>query len=122
MAFACQCLPLTFEQEVQSSNSIFHGRVISVDHYLFNIEIIYAWKGEFATKTFQLIQGETSCEKRTFELNKEYLFYLKGKSVYNCSRTDEYQLTMDSELLDLKFKNIGDQEINRIKFYYRQGE
>lgn len=116
MALACQCLPLTFEQEVQSSASIFHGRVILVDHYEFDIEIIHVWKGEFTTKTFKLIQGETSCEKRTFELNKEYLFYLKGKSVFNCSRTNEYQLTMDSALLDMKFKNIGDRKLIESNF------
>jgi hypothetical protein len=110
-ALACNCLPLTFEQEVQLSNSIFYGRVIAVDKYKFDIEVIHVWKGEFTTSTFQLIQGETSCEKRTFELNKEYLFYLKGKSVFNCSRSHEYQSTMDPELLDLKFENIGDKKL-----------
>lgn len=109
-ALSCQCIPLAFEQEVQSSNNIFHGRVVLVDQYTFEIEIIQVWKGEFATKTFHLKQGETSCERRTFELNKEYIFYLTGKSVFNCSRTDEYIRTMDSELLDLKFKNIGDKK------------
>jgi hypothetical protein len=109
-AFACKCLQLTFEQEAQSSTSIFHGRVISIDHYTYDIEIIQVWKEEFSNKIFQLKQGETSCETRTFELNKEYLFYLSGKSVFNCSRTQEYQLTLDSELLDLKFKNIGDKQ------------
>jgi len=109
-AFACMCLPRTFDEEVQSSKSIFHGRVVSVDHYIFDIEIIQVWKGEFTTRTFQLTQGETSCERRTFELNKEYIFYLSGNSVFNCSLTDEYQRTIDSELLDLEFKNIGDKK------------
>ncbi|MBI3221392.1 MAG: hypothetical protein HYZ44_17910 [Bacteroidetes bacterium] len=109
-AFACRCVPLTFEQESTSANRIFRGRVVSVDHYTFDVELIKVWKGEFETNTFQLKQGKNSCERRTFGLNKEYLFYVSGESVFNCSRTDEYQLTMDSELLDLKFKNIGDRE------------
>jgi hypothetical protein len=94
--FACKCFQLAFEQEAQSSNRIFHGRVISVDHYTFDIEIIQIWKGDLQTKTFQLKQGETSCEMRTFELNKEYIFYLRENSVSNCSRTHEYQLTVDA--------------------------
>lgn len=109
--FACKCFQLTFEQETQSSNRIFHGRVISADHYTFDIEIIQIWKGDLQTKTFQLKQGETSCEMRTFELNKEYIFYLRENSVSNCSRTHEYQMTVDAELLDFKFKNIGDRKL-----------
>jgi hypothetical protein len=109
-AFACMCGPLPFEEEVRVSSHIFHGRVLAVNDYLFDIEIIQAWKGEFATTIFQLKQGQTSCERRMFDLNKEYLFYVKGKAVFNCSRTEEYQFTIDSELLDLKFNNLGDKE------------
>ena len=110
--FACKCLQKTFEQEANSSEKIFHGRVISADHYAFDIEIIQVRKGEFERKTFQLRQGETSCETRTFELSKEYIFYLSGNSIWNCSRTEEYQLTVDAELLDLKFKNIGNKKLH----------
>ncbi len=107
LAYACICHPLPFEEEFESSSSIFHGRVILADEYQYEIEIIQTWKGNFTTNTFLLLQGETSCERRTFEVNKEYLFYVRDKSVFNCSRTDEYDLTMDSELLDLKFSGIG---------------
>jgi hypothetical protein len=91
--------------------------VVVVDHYTFDVELIHAWKGEFTGNTFQVIQGETSCETRIFELNKEYVFYLKGTSVYNCSRTGEYEGSLDPELLDLKFHNLGDKasiESNRL--------
>ena len=108
---ACECLPLTFEQEIQSATSILRGRVTAINHYTFDIEIIETWKGGFATKTFQLVQGMTSCERRVFELDKEYLFYLRGTSVWNCSRTSEFELTKDLALLELKFKNIDGTKI-----------
>src|SRR5688572_29490878 len=107
-AQACQCIPLTFDEEVKNSNSIFHGRVVSADNYKFEIEIIQLWKGDFKLKVFQLTQGRTSCERRTFELNKEYLFYLRDNSIFNCSRTEEFNLTTDTELLDLTFNHVGD--------------
>lgn len=110
LACACKCLPLPFEQEVESSSSIFHGRVISADQDKYEIEIIQMWKGNFTTNTFLLQQGKTSCERKTFDVHKEYLFYVRGSSVFNCSRTDEYALTIDSELLDLKFKGIGNKD------------
>lgn len=110
-SFACRCWELTFEQEAEASTKIFHGRVISADHYTFDIEIIQLWKGDLQAKTFQLKQGKTSCEMRSFELDKEYIFYVRENSVINCSRTQEYHLTADAELLDFKFKNIGDKKL-----------
>lgn len=107
---ACRCLPMTFEEEAESSNKIFHGRVISVDRYTFLLKVINTWKGDFTSDTIKLTQGQTSCETRTFELNKEYLFFLNGKSIFNCSRTNKYELNIDSELLDLKFKSIGNKK------------
>jgi hypothetical protein len=106
---ACECTHLSFDQEVEKSASIFHGRVISANNYIFEIEIIKVWKGDFPKATFNLIQGHTSCHKRRFELNKEYLFYLgTDHAVSSCSRTAEYKRTIDPELLDLQLKGIGD--------------
>ncbi|MCA6367053.1 MAG: hypothetical protein IM631_18555 [Cytophagales bacterium] len=105
---ACQCIPLTFDEEVKISSTIFRGLVISADNYQFDIEIIQIWKGDFEAKVFHLTQGTTSCEKRIFELGKEYLFYVRDNSVFNCSRTNEFNFTADTELLDLKFNKVGD--------------
>lgn len=110
IAFACRCMSVTFEKEAQSSEAIFHGRVVAVDDDTFEIAVMHVWKGEFPGNVFQLVQGETSCERRTFELNQEYVFYLEGTSVFNCSRTSEYSGSLDPELLDLKFHNLGDKD------------
>jgi hypothetical protein len=106
-AQACICFPMTFEDEVRVSSSIFHGLVISSTGYAYDIVIIQIWKGNFKSKTFHLTQETTSCTRRTFELNVEYLFYLQDSSVFNCSRTMEFNLTTDTQLLDLKFNGIG---------------
>jgi hypothetical protein len=105
---ACKCILLTFDDEVKNSKNIFHGRVISANNYKFDIEVIQIWKGDFQSKVFHVTQGKTSCESRIFELNKEYLFYLRDNSVLNCSRTNEFNFTTDTELLNLKFNNVGD--------------
>lgn len=108
-ANACKCMPQSLQEEILTSDRIFHGRVVSVNNNLFEIEIIQTWKGNFPTQTFRLEQGKSSCERRTFEQNKEYLFFVNNNSVFNCSRTAEYWLTIDPEILDLKIKGIGDQ-------------
>ncbi|HYC85018.1 MAG TPA: hypothetical protein VEB86_07340 [Chryseosolibacter sp.] len=109
-AFACQCLPVSFEQEVQSSTSIFHGRVTQATHHTFDVEIIKMWKGNRELKTYR-IEQVTSCSRRTFELNKEYIFYVQGNEVNNCSRTEEMELNIDDELLDVVFNNVGDRKM-----------
>jgi len=106
-AFACKCLPMTWENETTVSEKIFHGKVIAENDNRFDIEIVDTWKGEFANKVFQLIQGTTSCTNRTFVIGEEYLFYVKGNEVSNYSRTTEYHLTIDVELLNAKLKGIG---------------
>jgi hypothetical protein len=106
----CECLPLSFDQEVKRSELIFHGRAIEADDYIFTFEIIELWKGNFDSKKIKIIQGKTSCEKRTFTLGGDYVVYLDGTSVGNCSRTAEYSLSVDPEKLDLIFRNIGDKK------------
>jgi hypothetical protein len=108
--WACQCIHLTFDEEVTKSTRIFHGRVISVDDYTFNIAILNSWKGALEKDTLQLIQ-RSSCETGTFELNEEYVFYLRRNSVLNCSRTAPISMTSDSEILDAMFKNIGNRNL-----------
>jgi hypothetical protein len=105
----CKCQPLTFEEEVRISTNIFHGRIVFVDNDTFNIKIIKRWKGNFKKQTVQLVQGKTSCTKRTFESDKEYLFFLQGNEVNNCSRTSEFSLSADVKLLDLSLKKSGKQ-------------
>ena len=102
-ANACKCIPLPINDEIKLSSHIFHGRIILVENNQFEIEVIQIWKGNIKGKVFSLTQGMTSCEKRTFELKKEYLFYVRNKSVDNCSRTIEFDFTTDIQQLDLKF-------------------
>lgn len=106
-AVACKCLPLNWEEETAVSEKIFQGKVIAVNNNRFDIEVLEIWKGEFVSNVFQLMQGATSCTSRTFEMGEEYLFYTQGNEVSNCSRTVEYYLTIDAELLNAKFKGVG---------------
>ncbi len=110
-AFACRCLPMTWEEETISSERIFHGKVIAENDNRFDIEVMKIWKGEFTSTVFQLVQGTTSCNTKTFELTKEYLFYVRGSEVRNCSRTTEFDLTIDTEWLNAKFKGIGNMSL-----------
>jgi len=105
----CQCLPLSFDQEIKRSEVIFHGRVIKVVDNTFTFEIIELLKGSVEQKEMRVVQG-TSCNRRTFELGTDYIVYLIGMSIGNCSRTHEYLSSVDSEKLDLMFKNLGDKE------------
>ncbi len=106
-AFACKCLPMTWEEETTVSEKIFHGKVVAVNDYRFAIEVLEIWKGEFASNKFQLVQGATSCTSRVFAQGEEYLFYVNGNEVSNCSRTAIYHRTSDPELLNAKLKGIG---------------
>jgi|GEM_PF-3156569 len=108
-ALSCDCIPMSFADEVKASSSIFHGRVTKAHHHTFDIEIIQMWKGDAQLKNMQIVQGRTGCEKRMFELGKEYIFYLQGdNSVYLCSRTEEYEISIDTELLELAFNHAAD--------------
>ncbi|NOS93296.1 MAG: hypothetical protein HOP30_15365 [Cyclobacteriaceae bacterium] len=100
-------MPLNWEEETAVSEKIFQGKVIAVNNNRFDIEVLEIWKGEFVSNVFQLMQGATSCTSRTFEMGEEYLFYTQGNEVSNCSRTVEYYLTIDAELLNAKFKGVG---------------
>lgn len=106
----CQCLPLSFDQEIKRSELIFHGRVSKIVNDTFTFEVIELWKGSVELKEMRVKQGTTSCNRRTFELGTDYIVYLNGMSISNCSRTHEYLSSVDSERLDLMFKNLGDKE------------
>ncbi|MFN8888344.1 MAG: hypothetical protein ACK5WF_12865 [Cyclobacteriaceae bacterium] len=107
---ACKCLPMTWEEEVVASERIFHGKVLAVNDNQFDIEVMEIWKGEFASGVFQFKQGATSCTSRMFTIGEEYIFYLRSNEVPNCSRTTEFQLTINLEALDAKFKGIGNRK------------
>lgn len=101
--FLCECVPLSFDEEVKKSNFIFHGEVMTANDYEYDIRIIKTWKGSLSGGMIHIVQGKASCERRTFELGKDYIFYLRHEAVFNCSRTNEYRLTTDAEILDEKF-------------------
>lgn len=110
-AWACQCSPVKFTDEVRVSEKIFHGRVISVTDNHYELEVLRGWKGVTPGEHVSIVQGRTSCERRIFELNQEYIFYMHGTSVWNCSRTALYNpISLDPELLDLEFYRIGDRD------------
>ena len=81
-AIACRCMPLSLQEEIQKSERIFHGRVISDYDDVFEVEIIQSWKGHFEKKSFTLEQGRNSCTGPTFEVGKEYLFFVNRNSVF----------------------------------------
>jgi hypothetical protein len=110
-SLACQCIPFSFDDQVNGSELIFRGRVVEADHNIFTFEILEVWKGEIPGGRIEIIQGETSCERRTFELNTEYLIYLSGHSVENCNRSSEFNSTVDPDRLDLLFRNIGNEKL-----------
>lgn len=110
-AWACRCTPIKFSDEVRVSEKIFHGRVISVTDNHYELEVLRNWKGVTPGEHVSIVQGRTSCERRVFELNQEYIFYVHGTSVWNCSRTTLYTpISLDPELLDLEFYRMGDRD------------
>ncbi|MDG5813895.1 hypothetical protein QA601_02300 [Chitinispirillales bacterium ANBcel5] len=124
---ACDCVVSTFEEEVEKSKKIFHGKVISAEYYTHLIEIKKVWKGEFLSDTFKLVQGTNTCEKRVFRQGWEYLFFLEDSSVINCSRTNLFYVTFDSFLLDGieenynkdSATNFSDEELNILKEFLK---
>ncbi len=108
VSYACKCIePKTVQEELETSNTVFKGKIIQIKQYKHSRKILFevtnTWKGLSASQIV-LIDEPTSCSI-DFNVGQEYLVYAKNYendilTSNICDRTVELK-NADADLLIL---------------------
>ena len=102
-AYGCKCSLRYIVEELELSNEILVGEIINDENSKYGIRIIKEWSKIHTVRENNITyieQQNSSCTRRTFELNETYLFYIQKGEIHNCSRTIEFSKTQDIQWLD----------------------
>lgn len=100
--FACDCIPLSFGEQVEQSTTIFAGEYLETEGMSMVFRKIKLWKGQKSLRDVtQITQSNDSCHKmKDLVAGDVYIVFATENGIYNCSRTALFIGNGDIDRLD----------------------